>query len=58
MHSELRASVDAKVQAAVKEALAQVARADPLESSFERRCLLITDDADLVEISSVFNRFP
>jgi len=25
--------------------------------SFERRCLLITDDADLVEISSVFNRF-
>jgi len=25
---------------------------------FERRCLLITDDADLVEISSAFNRFP
>ena len=26
--------------------------------SFERRCLLTTDDADLVEISSVFNHFP
>ena len=26
--------------------------------SFERRCLLITDAADLVEISSVFNHFP
>jgi hypothetical protein len=28
------------------------------EGSFERRCLLTTDDADLVEISSVFNHFP
>jgi len=29
-----------------------------LQGSFERRCLLTTDDADLVEISSVFNHFP
>ena len=29
-----------------------------LQGPFERRCLLITDDADLVEISSVFNHFP
>jgi len=29
-----------------------------IEGSFERRCLLTTDDADLVEISSVFNHFP
>jgi len=29
-----------------------------VRGSFERRCLLLTDDADLVEISGVFNRFP
>jgi hypothetical protein len=42
---------------AVNEEDSERDRARRRRGSFERRCLLTTDDADLVEISSVFNHF-